>query len=645
MESVARLAREGTTVIIVTHHIEEVIPETRRVVLLSEGPHRLRRPARGGAHGRAPRRGVRRAAGGGEERRLLSRASRRDEHQRRSAPGRRRSPRRWRRHRGCASARRSWTAATSTGSKAVRPKAGATSLVRRAADGTRRSELTPPGFNVRTRVHEYGGGAYVVHRGLVVFSNFADQRLYRLDRRRRRQRARVPVPITPEGRWHFADAVVDAARDRLICVREDHTVEGRECVNTLVGVPLDGSGGAGQRAGRGLRLLFDAAPQPRRSRARVDLLAAPATCRGTAPSCGWPTWTADGALDQRAPRGRRRHRVDLSARLVARRRAVLRERPRRPLAPLSCLAYVGPGLQTRPRFVPVEPAPPADAEIGRPQWILGTSYVGVHEPHARSSCRTRAKAAGTWAAPISTPAAFRELAPGLEPGAVAGRGGRRGGARGGHAPRRPTPCMAVDVESGAVRVLRAVPGHVDRRRATCRCRESLWFPDRRRTARRSSSTTRRATATARRWPASGRRSSSSATAARWPPPTRRSTTRVQFWTSRGFAVADVNYGGSTGFGRAYRQRLNGQWGVVDVADCIRAARVPGARGQGRPGAARHPRRQRRRVHHAGGADRLSRTCSRPARATTASAISKRCCTTRTSSRRAASTSWSARTRR
>jgi dipeptidyl aminopeptidase/acylaminoacyl peptidase len=49
--------------------------------------------------------------------------------------------------------------------------------------------------------------------------------------------------------------------------------------------------------------------------------------------------------------------------------------------------------------------------------------------------------------------------------------------------------------------------------------------------------------------------------------------QVQFWTSRGWGVVDVNYGGSTGFGRAYRERLDGGWGVVDVDDCLAAARA------------------------------------------------------------------------
>ncbi len=104
-------------------------------------------------------------------------------------------------------------------------------IVRRAATGTI-ADVTPPPFNARTRVHEYGGGAFAVHDGVVYFSNFADQRLYR------RRLGRSPEPITPADAFRYADAVVDHHRDRLLCIREDHTVLQRQAVNTLVGINL-----------------------------------------------------------------------------------------------------------------------------------------------------------------------------------------------------------------------------------------------------------------------------------------------------------------------------------------------------------------------------------------------------------------------
>jgi len=88
-------------------------------------------------------------------------------------------------------------------------------LVRWRAGETR--EVTPSGVNVRTRVHEYGGGAYVVADGLVCYTSFADSRLYRVDA------AGAPVALTPPGAWHYADAVIDPARPRLVCVREDRS--------------------------------------------------------------------------------------------------------------------------------------------------------------------------------------------------------------------------------------------------------------------------------------------------------------------------------------------------------------------------------------------------------------------------------------
>ena len=78
---------------------------------------------------------------------------------------------------------------------------------------------------------------------------------------------------------------------------------------------------------------------------------------------------------------------------------------------------------------------------------------------------------------------------------------------------------------------------------------------------------------------------------------------TQYWTSRGFAVLDVNYGGSTGYGREFRLRLQGNWGIVDVADCVNGARyLAESRQARRPGALGDQRRQRRRLHDTRRAD-------------------------------------------
>ena len=108
-------------------------------------------------------------------------------------------------------------------------------IVRCAADGTV-AEVNPPPYNARTRVHEYGGGAWLVHNGVVWFSNFDDQRIYRQE-----IGGGLPQPITPDAPLRYADAVRDAARNRLICVREDHIDPGN-VVNAIVAVPADGVG-------------------------------------------------------------------------------------------------------------------------------------------------------------------------------------------------------------------------------------------------------------------------------------------------------------------------------------------------------------------------------------------------------------------
>ena len=115
-----------------------------------------------------------------------------------------------------------------------RPAEGGRYVVVRGDPWSSPDDVTPPGFNVRTKVHEYGGGSYLVHRGTVYFSNFADQRLYR------QAEGADPEPITPDtsGRHRYADGRVTPDGSRLLCVRERHEDDG--VVNELVAVPLEG---------------------------------------------------------------------------------------------------------------------------------------------------------------------------------------------------------------------------------------------------------------------------------------------------------------------------------------------------------------------------------------------------------------------
>ncbi len=119
-------------------------------------------------------------------------------------------------------------------------------FVYRAVPGGEPDSVTPDdanAYNVRTRVHEYGGGAFAVQDGTVYFSNFADQRLYRQDA------GQSPSPLTPAAipasALRYADGVIDRRRGRLICVHEDHTRPG-QAINTLASVDLSGTGAAPQ---------------------------------------------------------------------------------------------------------------------------------------------------------------------------------------------------------------------------------------------------------------------------------------------------------------------------------------------------------------------------------------------------------------
>ena len=255
-----------------------------------------------------------------------------------------------------------------------RPEEGGRNVVVRRSSA---KDLNPKPFNVRTRVHEYGGGAWTVADGTLYFSNFGDGRLYRLD-----PGAATPVPLTPEGPWRFADGIIDPRRKLWIGVREDHSVSGQEPVNSIVAVDTaveNRRGLALQRAsfGVGSRFLFLAAIV---AGWRVGL----GIWLGIIPRMPWVGTTPyavrlnDGSPPiEIAGRG---ERIDLSTRMGARgRRTVLYFRPH------------GLGVESvsPPPRVATMRAAGAD---GRRVW---PAAVGI-----RNVQLTRARVPGVWCAPI-----------------------------------------------------------------------------------------------------------------------------------------------------------------------------------------------------------------------------------------------------
>lgn len=108
-------------------------------------------------------------------------------------------------------------------------------VVKQTPDG-QQIDVIPPDFNARSRVHEYGGGSYLVTEQGLVFTNFSDQALYLIDSNNDCHK------LTKQRDCRYADMVYDQNHDRLICVREDHSDKAKEAVNTVVAVPLKGDG-------------------------------------------------------------------------------------------------------------------------------------------------------------------------------------------------------------------------------------------------------------------------------------------------------------------------------------------------------------------------------------------------------------------
>lgn len=428
-------------------------------------------------------------------------------------------------------------------------------VVRRRGDG-RISDATPATANVRTRVHEYGGAAYVVADGTIYYAEFDDQRIYKLPP------GGTPEPLTPAGGWFYADGAIDRRRRRLVCVREDHTVGGREAVTTLVGLPIDGRPSAGQILVSGHD--FYSNPRFNPDLTRLSWLA---WRHPQMPWDGAELWIGEVAPDGAIERPRR----------VAGGETESIFQPG--WSPDGTLYFVsdrsGWWNLHRLRDGQVELVHSMAAEFGRPLWQLGASTWAFADE--RRLVVTYAQR-GVWhlatidlstgaLAPVST-----EVEPGDSIAATHTHAVMIGGST-----RSTDRIVGVDLATGAVETIRAASSvQIDARFLSAP--EAIEF-----------TTGGGLTAHAFHYPPcnpdfiplTGER----------PPlivvshggPTASTHTRlnleVQYWTSRGFAVVDVNYGGSAGYGRAYRQRLQGQWGLVDVADCVNAASHLAARGK------------------------------------------------------------------
>ena len=438
-------------------------------------------------------------------------------------------------------------------------------IVRRTPDGTT-ADVTPRPFNVRNRVHEYGEGDFTVVNGVIYFTNFDDQRLYR------QRLGGQPEALTPEadpaGGLRYADFMVDMDRHRLICVHEDHTGGGPEPVNTLAAAPL--AGGAPEVLVSG----SDFYSSPRLSPDGSQL----AWLSWNHPNMPWDgveLWVAPVAADGSPD----------DAELVA---GGPEESILQPAwAPDGLLYFVSDrtnwwNLYRRGADGQVEPVTqPMEAEFGKPHWVFGMATYGFASSD-RIICGVNNR--GSWSV-CSLDTGTGQLEDlGLSQSEL-GRtdlkvdAGQAVFAAG--SPSQPISILRLDLaayDTGyRVENLRRAsatavdPGYLSAPRP-------IEFP-----------TEYGLTAHAFYYPP--RNVDYVAPEGEKPPllvkshggPTAATSVSlslsIQYWTSRGIGVLDVNYGGSTGYGREYRDRLKGRWGIVDVDDCVNGARYLVAQGE------------------------------------------------------------------
>jgi dipeptidyl aminopeptidase/acylaminoacyl peptidase len=438
----------------------------------------------------------------------------------------------------------------------TRPMENGRNVVVRYSKNGSFTDLTLSGFNARTRVHEYGGLCYAVLGDVLYFSNYADQRLYRI------RPGEQPQAITPAEDYRYADGVVDPDRMVLYCVREDHTGAG-EAVNTLVMLDLTAGGEKPVDAGCVLVSGNNFYSNPRLNPKLPGSPRKLAWLTWNHPNLPWDgteLWVGEILGDGKIGRSEK----------VA---GGVSESIFQPeWSPDGTLYFVSDRSDwwNLYRWVngEVEVVYPVEAEFGSPQWVFGMSTYAFESPERIICSYTRGGE--------SKLAVLHTTTKSLELLDLPFTGYYRITASPGQAvflagsESQPFGLVRLDLATMKWDVLRWTR-QVTIDRAYFSSPQEIEFP-----------TENGLTAFGYFYPP--KNPDYQASQDEKPPllvmshggPTGATGTgldyEIQYWTSRGIAVLDVNYGGSTGYGRLYRQRLYGQWGVVDVDDCVNGAR-------------------------------------------------------------------------
>ena len=437
----------------------------------------------------------------------------------------------------------------------MRPTEGGRFVVVKGDPHTSPVDVTPEGFDARTMVHEYGGGSYTVRHGTVFFSNMPDARLYRQDP------GSPPVAITPEtdAKQRFADGAITPDGRWWIGVRERHDLGPAmlDVVNELVAVPTDGS--APPRTIAGGRDFY--------SSPRVSL---------DGSSLAWLTWDLpwmpwDGTELFVAPLSLE---AELGAAVSVAGRAGQESIWDPEWSAAGDLVFAsdrsGWWNLERIRDGARTVLHQAEAEFGYPQWAMGERSIAFLGD-GRIACHYDLD--GTTHTAILDPETRELVDLDLPLDAMRwGPGIRAEGATivltAGSA-TEPNQVIWLDFAARSIEALQTStsvpvdPGYLS-------VPEAIVFP------------TDDGLSAHALYYAPANPDAAAPADERAPlivmshgGPTSHCTPMldlgIQFFTSRGFGVVDVNYGGSTGYGRDYRQRLNGNWGVVDLHDCISAA--------------------------------------------------------------------------